>query len=199
MPRCRDIEGDNANGKLMGKLGKNYTNEHLQRLLQEFDVVFTKRDKKADLVAKLEKYVSDHMDLTKEDREEILGRPLDIQHIRWQVMDEDGKYNIRSYPPDLSDLLKQSAVYAVMDRDKDMVSRNARPCKGCKTMKGELEFHFASCCERKSTHCQGCIELSIRAKIDACLDQDDIICLMCDDVLSTADVQRVTTGETYAK
>jgi hypothetical protein len=201
MPRVKLAADGNSGNRIMGKAQNSYTVEQLQRLLQEFGTLFTKQDNKSDLIAKLRKHVTKHPQLTSRERDKILKSPLDIQHIRWQVMDENGNFKIHAYPPQITDLLNQSATHAVMEHNKVLVETNARQCIGCVIFRGELDFPnpIASCCKKLSKYCRKCIEKDINGKISGGVSQAKITCLMCHEPLAKEDVQPITTVQTFEK
>ena len=94
----------------MGKSEKSYTIEDLRRLLQDFDVEWTKKDSKAGLIARIRRWVEMNPSITNKDRIKILAGKLDRQPLRYQELDADGELKTSSYPRQFDQIIK-SAVH----------------------------------------------------------------------------------------
>jgi hypothetical protein len=189
----------NLNGKIMGKMGKSYKVEELHRLLQEFGVIWCKSDRKEDLIRKLARYVETRGPFTTKDRVKILSCPLDVQPIRYQVLDENGSFKHHAYPPQLYELLDNAAEKAVAKEHRRMIDGNARGCSGCLQYVAELDFprRMGRCCKKVPSFCRACIEKDLSTKIKTASAQECVTCPMCHAAMEEEDVQVITTAKTF--
>jgi hypothetical protein len=199
-------KGSSWDAKIMGKKGSAYTIEECQRILQEKSRPFKKSETKGQLIQKLEKCAREHK-MKKTDRVDILNQPLHSQHIRWQVLDADGKFAGHAYPIGFSNKIEDAIESALAKDEARRMGQNAIECSRCKIKMGELNFpsSIGQCCGNASRYCRGCIEIHIRQKVEEveeALEEGMIVavnCLMCNQTLKADDVELLASAGTWEK
>lgn len=190
-----------AAAKLLGKAPASYTVEHLQRMLQQFGVVYKKRDAKKHLIAKLANYAEKHPEITARERIEILRKTVHIQHIRWQIQDDNGDFEEHAYPPDHKDNVKRACMEVLQEFHKGL-GKNPRVCraKDCQKILSELDFpsSMGKCCDTVPDLCRSCIAEDLAAKVAENASTQSITCVMCGQTMRDADVKALTTKATYS-
>jgi hypothetical protein len=201
MPKSPKAKTDSSwTESLMGKKGGSFKVEECQRILQEKGVEFTKHDNKKELVKKLAKCVKEN-GLRKTDRMRILAQPLYRQHIRWQVMSEDGEFAPHAYPTGTSAMVTGAIASALAEHEARRLGHNAKVCTKCKITQSELYFptSIGSCCGKKAEQCRACIETHIVSQIDMNVDTHHVTCTECNATMKPEDIKPLTTAETYKK
>lgn len=214
---------------IIGKRATSFTVEECQRILQEYNVEYTKRDRKIDLLVKLAKCATDN-NVTQRKRLDIMQYPLGRQHIRWQHLDDDGMPRQSSYPTGTIEMVQHAIEGALAADEARRQGASSKVCSGCRTRQSELNFptSIGKCCDSTSTHCRACLDNRIRAEVsvasmiqrtsDTQANMSDIDsgttpavdtaivpatiiinCPMCNASMASRDIKALATAATYEK
>jgi len=202
--------------RIMGRSLHSWTKEKLHRVMQAYDISWTKKMKKQDLAVILGQYANKH-NLSNLDRENVLSGEVDENTpYRYQELDIEGKPKPSAFPrgfhdfwemmdPNIQSKRQEEAYQKIIEGYRESLSQvtedeNQQQCVRCSLSRSEFSFpnEVSTRCDHPVVWCRSCLSKEMRRQLEDPATEF-VQCPICTRDLDAAEVKPIISKTVFAK